>query len=108
VAETLATLEEALRGQHFLAVNVSDARPYLHVHGRGRARSPRQALPGGFLGGGLHPRHVPPHPHGADPAAFWLDEGGTFYLICFRPVADYAFNLLKMSEFPGGEVGVYA
>ena len=42
------------------------------------------------------------------PAAFWLDEAGNFHLICFRSVADYAFELLKVSAQPGGEVGLYA
>jgi sarcosine oxidase subunit gamma len=41
------------------------------------------------------------------PAAFWLDAEDTFHLICFRSVADYAFNLLKTAALPGGEVGVY-
>src|SRR6056297_1251491 len=35
VAQTIATLEGALKGQHFLASNVSDARTYLHVSGPG-------------------------------------------------------------------------
>ena len=34
------------------------------------------------------------------PAAFWLDEAGNFHLICFRSVADYAFELLKVSAQP--------
>jgi len=39
--------------------------------------------------------------------AFWLDDTGTFHLICFRSVSDYAFNILKTAARPGGEVGIH-
>jgi sarcosine oxidase subunit gamma len=107
-AATLATLEEALRGQHFLAHDVSDARCYLRVSGAGAREvlaklCPVDLSPEAFTPGMLRRTRM-----AQVPAAFWLDGGGTFHLLCFRSVSGYAFNLLKTVALAGGEVGVYA
>ncbi|MGR3462825.1 MAG: sarcosine oxidase subunit gamma [Roseovarius sp.] len=107
VAETIATLDAALEGQHFLAVNVSDARSFLRISGA-RAREvlaklcPVDLSPDAFASGMFRRTRM-----AQVPAAFWLDEGGTFHLVCFRSVGEYAFNLLKTAALSGGEVGVY-
>jgi len=41
-------------------------------------------------------------------AAFWMPAEGEARIVCFRSVAEYAFNLLKDAAAPGGEVGHYA
>ena len=69
VAERLAGIEAALKGQHFLAVNVSDARTFLRIFGSG-ARE--------VLARGLYPRHVPPHPHGAGARRLLARRGRQF------------------------------
>jgi sarcosine oxidase subunit gamma len=107
LAETLATLDEALKGQHFLAVNVSDARTYMQISGAGAREvlaklCPVDLSPDAFTPGMFRRTRM-----AQVPAAFWLDAEDTFHLICFRSVADYAFNLLKTAALPGGEVGVY-
>jgi len=107
VAQTIATLDAALEGQHYLAVNVSDARTYLRVSGAGAREvlaklCPVDLSPDAFTPGMFRRTRM-----AQVPAAFWLDAGGTFHVVCFRSVADYAFNIPKTAALPGGEVGVY-
>jgi len=107
VAQTIATLEEALKGQHFLAANVSDARTYLRISGPGARETLAKLCPVDLSPEAFTPGMFRRTRMAQIPAAFWLDEGGTFHLVCFRSVADYAFNILKTAALPGGEVGVY-
>jgi sarcosine oxidase subunit gamma len=39
--------------------------------------------------------------------AFWMEEDGSFCIICFRSVADYVFKLLKVAAQPGSAVGAF-
>ncbi|MEQ8900386.1 MAG: sarcosine oxidase subunit gamma family protein [Roseovarius sp.] len=107
VAETIATLEAALKGQHFLAVNVSDARTYMQLSGAGAREVLAKLCPVDLSEAAFTPGMFRRTRMAQVPAAFWLDEDGTFHLICFRSVADYAFNLLKTAALPGGEVDIY-
>ncbi|PKQ11730.1 MAG: sarcosine oxidase subunit gamma [Alphaproteobacteria bacterium HGW-Alphaproteobacteria-1] len=107
VAETIATLEEALKGQHFLAHDVSDARTYLHVSGAGAREALAKLCPVDLSPQAFTPGMVRRTRMAQVPAAFWLDDRGVFHLICFRSVADYAFGVLRDAALPGGEVGVY-
>lgn len=107
VTGRLATLEAALSGVHFLAVDVSDARAHLHVAGPGAREvlaklCPVDMSPDAFTSGMIRRTRM-----AQIAAAFWLEDGGTFHLICFRSVSDYAFNILKTAARPGGDVGVY-
>lgn len=108
VTERLAAIEDALKGAHHLAVNVSDARCHLHVAAEGARETlaklcPVDLAPDAFTPGMLRRTRM-----AQIAAAFWLDDSDTFHLICFRSVSDYAFNLLKTAASPGGAVGVYA
>ncbi|SEM00482.1 sarcosine oxidase subunit gamma [Roseovarius tolerans] len=107
VAQIIAALEGALKGQHFLVANVSDARTFLHVSGPGARETVAKLCPVDLSEAAFTPGMFRRTRMAQVPAAFWLDEAGTFHLICFRSVADYAFNLLKTSALPGGGVGVY-
>ena len=107
VPQALATLEEALTGRHFLAVNVSDARAVLHISGAGARETLAKLCPVDLAPDAFTPGMVRRTRMAQIPAAFWLDAAGAFHLVCFRSVADYAFNLLKTAALPGGEVGVY-
>jgi sarcosine oxidase subunit gamma len=106
-AQTLAALEAALKGQHFLAVNVSDARAVLRIEGAGAREVLAKLCPVDLAPRAFAPGMVRRTRMAQVPAAFWLDAAGVFHLICFRSVAEYAFNLLKTAALPGGEVGVY-
>lgn len=104
----LASLEAALAGQHFLAVNVSDARAHLHVEGSGAREALAKLCPVDLSPDAFTPGMVRRTRMAQIAAAFWLDDAGTFHLICFRSVSDYAFNILKTAAKPGGAVGVHA
>lgn len=101
VDDALAKIDKALKGQHYLAVNVSDARAVIEVSGP-FAREviaklapidthPDALLPGDFIRSRL----------GQVAAAFWMTDDITFRVICFRSVADYVFRLLDASAKAG-------
>ena len=108
VAAVIAKIETALKGQHFLAVNVSDARTFLRISGASAREVLAKVCPVDLSPEAFTPGMFRRTRMAQVPAAFWLDEAGAFHLICFRSVADYAFNLLKTSAKPGGEVGYFA
>ena len=41
------------------------------------------------------------------PAAFWMQDEGTFEVICFRSNAQYMFDLLKVAAQPGSGVDYF-
>ncbi|MEI4231828.1 sarcosine oxidase subunit gamma [Roseovarius sp. D22-M7] len=108
VGERLAAIETALAGQYFLAADVSDARCHLHVSGPGAREVLAKLCPVDLAPDAFTPGMVRRTRMAQIAAAFWLDAGGTFHVICFRSVADYAFGVLKTAARPGGEVGLYA
>lgn len=101
VAEAVAKIEKALVGTHFLAENVSDARAVLFVEGEfGREviakLAPVDLHPDAFKPGDFRRTRL-----GQIAAAFWMRDEDTFEVICFRSVADYAFDLLAASAQAG-------
>jgi sarcosine oxidase subunit gamma len=105
VSDRLATIEEAQRGQHFLAVDVSDARAMFRLSGK-RVREviaklcPVDMSPAGFGPGRLRRTRM-----AQVAAAIWMADEETVYVICFRSVAQYVFDLLKGATEAGSEVG---
>ena len=108
VTGKIAAIESALAGQHFLAVDVSDARAHMHVAGQGARETLAKLCPVDLSPAAFTPGMVRRTRMAQIAAAFWLDDAGTFHVICFRSVSDYAFNILKTAAKPGGEVGVHA
>jgi sarcosine oxidase subunit gamma len=108
-ADVVASLQQiagAMKGQHHLAVDVSDARALIEVRG-GHAREVIAKL----APVDLHPAHFGPgqfrRSHlGQVAAAFWIDDSGAFRVICFRSVAEYAFDLL-VDAAKAGPVGYF-
>lgn len=101
VSAALAQIEAALAGQHFLAVDVSDARALIHLEGAGAREilaklSPADLRPDRFGAGDLRRSHL-----GQVAAAFWMLDEQRFAVICFRSVADYMFDLLDVSARAG-------
>jgi sarcosine oxidase subunit gamma len=100
-------LSEALGGIHHLVADVSDARAVFRVEGA----AAREVM------AKLTPADVAPHAFGEGElrrtrlaqvaAAFWIEDGG-FTVVCFRSVAQYVFDILRLSATPGGEVGLWA
>ncbi|MEM6305561.1 MAG: sarcosine oxidase subunit gamma family protein [Pseudomonadota bacterium] len=104
VAERLESLQAAFGKQHALAVNVSDARAVFEVKGA-RAREvmaklvPVDLAPGVFTPGMFRRTRL-----AQVAAAFWMPEEATFRIVCFRSVARYVFDVLKVAAQPGSEV----
>ena len=100
----IAAIDKALKGKHYLAVNVSDARAVFRVSGNGAREviaklSPVDMSPVAFGPGQIRRTRM-----AQVPAAFWMEEDGSVTIICFRSVAEYVFNLLKGASEKGSEV----
>jgi sarcosine oxidase subunit gamma len=108
VSEVIAALTAALEGMHFLAANVSDARAMYALSGAPAdvretlaKLAPVDLAPGSFEPGEIRRTRL-----AQIPAAFWLTQDGAAQVICFRSVAQYAFDLLKTAA-QGGRVGFF-
>ncbi len=97
-------LSKALSKTHHLAVNVSDARAVFTVDGAGVKDVLGKLTPADLSA--LAPLEVRRSRMAQIPAAFWI-EGDIATVICFRSVAQYAFDLLSTAAKPGGEVGYH-
>lgn len=107
VVERVGQLNETLAGQHFLAVNVSDARAVFGIDGAAAREvlakvAPVDLSPEAFGAGDLRRTRI-----AQVAAAFWMSGEESFRLVCFRSVAEYAFKLLGTSAAKGGEVGYF-
>lgn len=107
VGAAVKTAQNALRGQHHLVVDVSDARAVFEVSGAGLREvlaklAPVDMSPVAFPAGHFRRTRL-----AQVPAAFWLGDDDTAQVICFRSVAQYVFDILSDAARPGGEVGLY-
>lgn len=107
VQAKLADLTEKLAGQHALAVNVSDARALFEVRGACAREvmaklAPVDLAPGQFTPGMFRRTRL-----AQVPAAFWMPEEDVFRIICFRSVAQYVFDVIRVAAQPGSEVGAF-
>jgi sarcosine oxidase subunit gamma len=94
VSEALAALDKALAGQHFLAVDVSDARAVFRVEGDRAADVLRKLTPADL--DRMEPGELRRSRTAQVAAAFWRDGEG-YTVVCFRSVARYVFDLLSRS-----------
>ncbi|MCU0817398.1 MAG: sarcosine oxidase subunit gamma [Cypionkella sp.] len=101
VAAALAAIATALKGQHHLAVDVSDARAVFRIDGPKADQVLRKLSPVDF--DTLQPGELRRSRAAQVAAAFWADEAG-FTLVCFRSVAAYMLGLLTHSAQPGSEL----
>ncbi|MDQ7070477.1 MAG: sarcosine oxidase subunit gamma family protein [Rhodobacterales bacterium] len=110
VQKTLVALDKALKGTHYMAVDVSDARAVFQVTGPAAGDVIAKLAPidmGALATGEIRRSRL-----AQIPAAFWLvgDDtvSGTVQVVCFRSVAQYGFDLLKTAAENGTEVGFLA
>jgi sarcosine oxidase subunit gamma len=104
-----ARLDEALSGDHALAVNVSDARAVFRVSGGAGVREVIAKLcPVDMSASAFGPGQFRRTRLAQIPAAIWMPEEGVMQIVCFRSVAQYAFDLLKNAAMPGSEVGLFS
>ncbi len=105
VGAALEKIEAALKGQHYLTVNVSDARAVFRISGPGTREVIAKLSPVDMSAEGFGPGQIRRTRMAQVPAAFWMDESGAITVICFRSVAQYVFDLLKGAAEAGSEVG---
>ena len=107
VPAALATLQQALAGEHHLAVDVSDARATFRIAGP-RAREVLMKLsPVDLAPAALQPGELRRSRAAQVAAAFWMSGAEEFTLVCFRSVGRYVFDLLTTSATAGSEIGVW-
>lgn len=101
VTAAMASLSQALNGQHHLAVDVSDARAVFRIEGAKADQVLRKLAPVDF--DSLVPGELRRTRAAQVAAAFWRDGEG-FTLVCFRSVAGYVMGLLQNAAEPGSEL----
>lgn len=107
VEARLAALNEALKGEHALAVNVSDARAVFRVSDGPAREVLAKVAPVDLSVGAFEPGELRRSRLAQVAGAFWIEEDGAIRVICFRSAADYVFKLLSVAAQPGSEVGVF-
>ncbi|TAG30132.1 MAG: sarcosine oxidase subunit gamma, partial [Rhodobacterales bacterium] len=88
-------------GQHYLAVDVSDARAVFRIEGPKAADVLRKLVPADI--DSLEPGELRRTRAAQVAVAFWQQDAG-FTLVCFRSVAGYVMGLLSHSAQPGSEI----
>ncbi|WP_294226605.1 sarcosine oxidase subunit gamma family protein [uncultured Shimia sp.] len=102
--EAVATLTDALKGSHALVANVSDARAVFRLSGDSSRDVLAKLAPVDFSKDAFAAGDIRRSRIAQVPAAVWGNEDGSFEVICFRSVAQYVFDVLKVSAEVGGEV----
>jgi sarcosine oxidase subunit gamma len=97
----LAAIATALKGQHYLAETVSDARAVFRIEGAKADQVLAKLSPVDFAT--LEPNELRRTRAAQVAAAFWKDEAG-YTLVCFRSVASYMMGLLTHSAQNGSEL----
>jgi sarcosine oxidase subunit gamma len=103
-----ATLQSALSSQHALVCVVSDARALFEIAGLGARDALAKLTPAdlsrdAFTVGTFRRTRMAQIPAGIGA----MDED-RFLIMCFRSVAEYTFEILKLSAQKGGEVGFHS
>ncbi len=106
-AEALGKIDAALKGEHYLAVNVSDARAVFEIAGAGVREVIAKLCPVDMAPGAFEPGTIRRTRMAQVAAAFWMVDAETVRVVCFRSVAGYVFGLLCDAAEPGGEVGFF-
>ncbi len=112
VATILAALKNAAGANHMLAVNVSDARAVFRIKGKHVREVLAKLAPVDMAPDAFAPDMVRRTRLAQVAAAFWMvksdnGEAEMAELVCFRSVAQYVFDLLKVAAQPGSAVGYY-
>lgn len=108
VGAKLAELEKALKGKHFLAVNVSDARAVFQLTGEAVREVIAKLCPVDMAPGAFGPGQIRRTRMAQIAAAFWMVSETEAQIVCFRSVAQYAFDLLCDAAEPGSEAHIFA
>lgn len=96
----VAQIADALKGEHHLVADVSDARVVLHIAGPGAGEVLAKGAPVDLAPGVFRPRDLRRTRLGQVPVAFWMVEQEVFNLICFRSVATFVEDWLVTAARP--------
>ena len=107
VTGNLAQLQTSLGSEHALAVNVSDARAVFRVSGASAREVMAKLSPVDLSSEAFGPGDFRRSRLAQVAAAYWMRDDETFEIICFRSVAAYVFDLLKVAAQPGSHVGYF-
>ena len=107
VGKRAAAMAQALAGTHALAVNVSDARAVLRVTGAAAREVLAKLCPVDLAPQSFAPGQIRRTRLAQVPAALWMDSDDSFRIVCFRSVAQYAFDVLKAAANSQSAVGVF-
>ncbi len=91
---TISKLEKSLAGEHFLAVNVSDARASFTLTGAGAREVIAKGSPADLSVQALQPGEIRRSRLGQVAVAFWLSDAETLELVCFRSVGGFVYKWL--------------
>lgn len=105
--EAVASMTDAFGGTHALVANVSDARAVFNLSGDGSRDVLAKLAPVDFAKDTFGAGDIRRTRLAQIPAAVWGNADGSFEIICFRSVAQYAFDVLKISAQSGGKVGFH-
>ena len=100
-AAALEGLNAGLKGQHFLAADVSDARAVFRVEGPKADQVLRKLTPADL--DAMEPGELRRSRVAQVAGAFWAADGG-YTLVTFRSVAGYAMGILSHAAQPGSEL----
>lgn len=107
VPATVSALDDALAGEHAMAVDVSDARATFRIRGAGAREVMAKLSPADFSPASFGPGELRRTRAAQVAAAVWMSGEAEFSLVCFRSVGRYVFDLLSVSAAEGGQVGLW-
>ena len=105
VNKHIASLEENLRGEHYLIADVSDARVLFNLKGEGVYDVLAKGTPADMSNFGVN--EVRRSRIGQLAAAFWTINSDEIEVVCFRSVSDYLFDWLKAAAAPNSLPGYF-
>jgi sarcosine oxidase, subunit gamma len=104
-AAAVSQLDAALAGKPHLVANVSDARAVIALEGAGLREVLAKGAPADLRPSKFEPGEVRRTRLGQVAIAFWLIDETRAELVCFRSVAGFVFDWLRVSARPGSLPG---
>jgi len=95
--DVVDTLEAALAGTHYLALNVSDARAQFTLQGDGVREVIAKGSPANMSVAALKPGEIRRTRLGQVAVAVWLTDAQTLDLVCFRSVGAFVYDWLTVA-----------
>ena len=94
-------LEAVLTGEHFLALNVSDARASFSLSGVGAREVIAKGSPVDISSQAFLPGEIRRSRLGQVAVAFWMTDANTIELVCFRSVGAFVYRWLCVAAAEG-------